>query len=160
MPRVKATPKKRVAKSRLPRPKKPVTKAREKMQEPLPAERPATAKLQNHIQASLIPGWNGGRRRAVTELSRNKLTPNKRMNKKAEPARYGTRAGRGGPESDFAAPITRDQPMAATDSRQYLINTKNNKVPDEFGVTSGRTMPRQQLTSARGGKYSGRTGPM
>jgi hypothetical protein len=50
--------------------------------------------------------------------------------------------------------------MAATDSRQYLVNTKNNKVPDEFGVTSGRTMPRQQLTSAKGGKYSGRTGPM
>jgi hypothetical protein len=68
--------------------------------------------------------------------------------------------GKRGPASDFAAPITRLQPIAATDSRQYLINTANNKVPDEHGVTSGSRFPRQQLTSARGGKYSGRTGPI
>ena len=65
-----------------------------------------------------------------------------------------------GPKSDFAAPITNDQPIAATDSRQYLINTRYNTVPDEYGVTNGHSFPRQQLISAKGGKYSGRTGPI
>ena len=74
------------------------------------------------------------------------------------PARYGNLVGKKGPKSDFAAPITRDQPMAATDTRQYISNTPTNKIVDEYGVTKG--MPRQQIKPPRGGKYSGHTGPI
>lgn len=73
-------------------------------------------------------------------------------------ARYGTTVGKKGPKSDFAAPITREQPMAASDTRQYISNTKTNRIIDEFGVTKG--LPRQQIVPPNGGKFSGRTGPI
>jgi hypothetical protein len=82
------------------------------------------------------------------------------MSKKAKVARYGSKTGLPGPKSDFAAPIVKDQPIAATDSRQYLINTRYNEVPDEYGITNKSRIPRQQMVPANGGKYSGRTGPI
>jgi hypothetical protein len=96
----------------------------------------------------------------VTLLSDNKIPPNKPMNKRARPARYGSVAGKGGPAKDHWAPIVRKDPIAATDMKQYMVNTRYNSVPDEFGVTSGEALPMQQITPTRGGKYSGRTGPM
>lgn len=46
------------------------------------------------------------------------------------------------------------------DFRQLTVNTKNNEVPDEFGITNKGRMPMQNITPAAGGKYSGRTGPI
>lgn len=46
------------------------------------------------------------------------------------------------------------------DFRQLTVNTRYNSVPDEFGVTNKSRMPMQQVTPTRGGKHSGRTGPM
>jgi hypothetical protein len=77
-----------------------------------------------------------------------------------KPMRYGNDAGKGGPKYDFAAPITRTQPLAVTDYRQFSINTPTNQVPDEFGITNRETLPMQQIQPVRGGKYSGRTGPI
>lgn len=82
------------------------------------------------------------------------------MRKSAAPARYGSVAGKGGPRKDHWGPIVREDPIAATDTRQYMINTRYNTVPDEFGITNKRRVPMQQVTPTRGGKYSGRTGPM
>jgi hypothetical protein len=90
----------------------------------------------------------------------NEVTPNPKMNKKARAARYGTRTGKMAPTADFAAPITKDQPIAVMDYRQYLINTRTNAVPDEFGVTNKSRLPMQNIAPPKGGKYSGRTGPI
>jgi len=65
-----------------------------------------------------------------------------------------------GPTADFDAPIVRTQPIAASDVRQYLHNTATNSVPDEWGVVDRHKLPQQQIVPAKGGKYSGRTGPI
>jgi hypothetical protein len=54
----------------------------------------------------------------------------------------------------------RSQPRAVMDHRQLMIPTKNNLIPDEFGVTTKHQLPMQELTPTRGGKWSGRTGPI
>lgn len=46
------------------------------------------------------------------------------------------------------------------DPRQLMYPTKNNYIPDEFGITNPNAFPMQELAPAPGGKWSGRTGPM
>ena len=69
----------------------------------------------------------------------------------------GSTAGRN--NTDFDAPI-RNQPLAVMDYRQLLVNTKNNLVPDEWGVVNRHTFPMQNIVPPNGGKYSGRTGAL
>lgn len=158
--RAKAAPKKK-AKTSLPRPKRPVPTPKTKMKvKRAKKDAHPVPRLQPHIARVMRLDQQSGSKKAVTELSNNEVTPNKPMNKKARPARYGTKAGRAGPNADFAAPIVRDQPIGVTGYKQFMLNSRTNKVPDEFGVVSSRTIPMQQLAPARGGKNSGRTGPM
>jgi hypothetical protein len=96
----------------------------------------------------------------VYEFSQNTIQPNKKMNKTATPARYGSVHGLPGPKANFDAPIVRTAPRGVSDMRQLLINAPNNEVPDEFGVTNKHRMPMQNIVPTPGGKYSGRTGPI
>jgi hypothetical protein len=57
-------------------------------------------------------------------------------------------------------PIVNSAPRAVTDTRQLLMPSKNNLIPDEWGVTNRGTLPMQELAPPSGGKWSGRTGPM
>jgi len=117
-------------------------------------------KIQPHISAVIENNVRSGTRKVVYDLSENKVTPNKKMNKKAKDARYGAMYGTKGPASDFAGPIVRKFPRGVSDMRQLMINAPNNEVPDEFGITNKHRMPMQNITPTRGGKYSGRTGPI
>jgi len=115
--------------------------------------------IQPHISLALESNHRPGRH-SVYSLGENQITPNKPMKKAAKPARYGSTRGLPGPKADFDAPIVRNQPRAVYDMRQLLVNGANNEVPDEFGVTNKHRMPMQNITPTRGGKYSGRTGPI
>ena len=153
--------KKKKAKTSLPRPKGPVQTPKTKLKvKKAKKDLHPVPRLQPHIQRVLRLDQQSGKKKAVTELSNNKVPPNKPINKKAEPARYGSKAGKGGPKADFDAPVVRDQPIGVTGYKQFMLNSRTNQVPDEFGVVSSKTYPMQQLAPARGGKNSGRTGPM
>lgn len=52
-------------------------------------------------------------------------------------------------------PIVRSTPIAVTDSRQLLLPRKNNKIPNELGITNTR-MPAQEFLPTKGGYRSGR----
>ena len=69
-----------------------------------------------------------------------------------------SRAGR--TSNDFAAPVVRNQPIGVMDYRQLILNTRTNQIPDQWGVVNSKTFPMQNITPTRGGKHSGRTGPI
>lgn len=121
---------------------------------------PPGVKLQPHIQKAMLMPPKSGTRKAVYELSNNTVQANKKINKKTMPARYGTRAGLQGPKADHMRPITNEAPRMVSDTRQLLIPTKNNLIPDEYGVTNPNAFPMQELAPPSGGKWSGRTGPI
>lgn len=117
-------------------------------------------KLQPHLKKALIPDRTTQKFRPVTRLSKNKVRPNEKMKKKAMDARLGSVVGLKGPQADFAAPVTRAAPRGVMDFRQLTVNTANNEVPDEFGITNKNRMPMQNIIPSGGGKFSGRTGPI
>lgn len=121
---------------------------------------PPGVKLQPHIQKTLMMPKRSGTRAAVYELSMNTLQPNPRIGKAAKPARYGTTAGLQGPEADHLRPIVNEAPRAVMDPRQLLVPSKNNYIPDEWGVTNRNAFPMQEIVPPSGGKWSGRTGPI
>lgn len=148
----KVTPKKVIRKPRAPK-KKPAPESIDL------AKAPDTI-IQPHISIALESNHRSGTRNAVYSLSENKVAPNKKMKPIVKAARYGSKQGLPGPSSDFAAPIVRASPRGVSDMRQLLINSPNNEVPDEFGVTNKHRMPMQNIVPTAGGKYSGRTGPI
>ena len=87
-------------------------------------------------------------------LSKNTLVEQPKQKKVQRNKNYGNREGRSGPKVDFDAPITNHTPLAVTDYRQLMMNTRDNKIPNEKGVTN---LPMQQIQPPAGGKYSGRT---
>ena len=117
-------------------------------------------RIQPHISIALETNHRSGTRNVVTSLSENKITPNRKIKNAAKPARYGSRQGLPGPSAAFDAPIVRAAPRGVSDIRQLMINSPNNEVPDEFGVTNKHRMPMQSITPTGGGKHSGRTGPI
>ena len=123
-------------------------------------KKPTKAEPQPHIRKAMAMPLNSGSRATVYDLSRNKVTPNKPQKKAAKPARYNSDAGMPGPAADKFAPVVRPAPRAVTDPRQLMMPTKNNYIPDEFGITNPNAFPMQELASTSGGKWSGRTGPM
>ena len=156
MARVKATPKRKPAPKRKPKAQKqPTTKAKLK-----PKQSTSDVSVQPYIATALEKKYRSGTRNNVYTLSENKITPNKKMKKETKPARYGAMYGTKGPNADFAGPIVRKFPRGISDIRQLMINAPNNEVPDEFGITNKNRMPMQNITPTRGGKYSGRTGPI
>lgn len=75
--------------------------------------------------------------------------------------RFNTTVGMQAPPADHSRPITESRPIAVSEYKQLMLNTTNNLIPDEFGVTNGETRyPMQQIIPTSGGKYSGRTGPI
>jgi hypothetical protein len=94
----------------------------------------------------------------VYELSQNRVTPNKKQTKQAAPARYNSTTGLNGPESDHFAPVVRKQPIAVTDTRQLASGGPYN-IANEYGITNDQ-FPAQEIIPTRGGKWSGRTGPI
>lgn len=125
------------------------------------SKKPGKSSLQPYIQVAIKTDPIRGEKQAVTVLSENQVPPNKKINNRAKPARYNTKTGLPGPKADFAAPVVAREPIAATDYRQYLMNTPTNRIIDMNGVTNNdNRMPRQQLAPPKGGKYSGRTGPI
>ena len=141
--------------------------AKRVLKNPRPKMKPNTeitkapdVQIQPHIAAVLDNNIRSGRRKTVYDLSENKITPNKKIKTESKPARYGSKHGLGGPKSDFAGPIVRVFPRGVSDIRQLMINAPNNEVPNEFGVTNKNRMPMQNISPTRGGKYSGRTGPI
>lgn len=122
--------------------------------------KPPVAHLQPYLSLALEnPTWSGTKR-PVYSLSKNTIQPNKKIKKGAQTARYGSVTGLPGPKADFDAPIVRSSPRGVYDLRQLLVNTANNEVPDEWGVTNKNRMPMQTINPTSGGKYSGRTGPI
>lgn len=103
---------------------------------------------------------HSGTRKAAQLLSDNTIKPNKRIKKSSTPARYNRVSGLPGPKANFDAPIVRPAPRGVFDMRQLLLNSYNNEVPDEFGVTNKNRFPMQQIIPTGGGKHSGRTGPI
>ena len=165
MPRkVKTTPPR--AKKQLKRPGRPTDKGKASTRKPRTrAEKIVKGtgpgvKLQPHLQRALIPDRRRGTQRPVTLLSKNKVEPNKPIRNQAKPARLGSKTGLKGPQADFAAPIVRAAPRGVMDFRQLTVNTPNNQVPDEFGVTNQGRFPMQNISPTPGGKHSGRTGPI
>ena len=116
--------------------------------------------IQPHISIALETNHRSGTRNTTTLLSNNTLPPNPKMRKSTKAARYGSITGLPGPTVNFDAPIVRAAPRAVMDTRQLLVNGRNNEVPDEFGVTNTSRFPMQNIVPTSGGKYSGRTGPI
>lgn len=116
------------------------------------------ATLQPHLAKAMKFIPNTMSRNSRVALSKNTITPNPKIAKLAKAARYGAAAGMDGPEADHFRPITNPAPRAVMDRRQLLLNTSNNLIPDEFGITNPNAFPMQQLIPTAGGKHSGRTG--
>lgn len=137
-----------------PAPKMKRSRKRTKKEEnPLPQK-------QEYLQKAMATDHQAGRRKAVTLLSENEITPNKkRTNKKVvKVSGMNSQAGRTG--NDFSAPVVRTQPIGVMDYRQLMLNTRTNQIPDEWGVVNSKTFPMQNIVPTRGGKNSGRTGPI
>ena len=73
-------------------------------------------------------------------------------------SQMGSQTGRN--NNDFAAPIVRSQPIGVMDYRQLMLNTRTNQIPDQYGVVNSKAFPMQNIVPTRGGKHSGRTGPI
>lgn len=114
-------------------------------------------KLQPYLERALTTP-KSGRAAQVYVLSENKVTPNKKQNKKAAAARYNSTTGLGGPAADHFGPIVRSQPIGVTEIRQLTAGNANN-VAYDYGITNDQ-FPAQEITPTRGGQWSGRTGPI
>lgn len=166
--RKKATPKKYVPKTptKAPKPrkvsaprKKPIKKQVAKLPEGTGVD-PPVSELQPYIQSLMERKANEGNRKSVFDLSGNEIQPNPLPNKKTKKEKYNNMQGLKGSDYDFAAPIKRKQPIGVYSFGQLLLDARNNEFPDEFGVKNKNKLPSQEIIPTRGGKYSGRTGPL
>ena len=144
----------------IPRIRKPRARPAKKQPESINLCHTSDAVLQAHLQAAFDVNPNAGSSKSVYPLSNNTIRPNKKKKKTSEPSRYGSTQGLPGPAAAFDAPIVRAAPRGVYDYRQLMVNTANNTVPDEFGVTNKNRFPSQEIVPTNGGKHSGRTGPM
>jgi len=161
------------------KPRKPraprVTKASQKLtlqeatQTKLPPPEPARQTLNEtvqtqqaetlpHLRKRLLegarPGWAG---RKVIKLSNNTIQPQKPENPNREKIlRIGNPAGLDGTDNYKGANYV-EGPRAVTQATQLIYKTRNNLVPDAYGVTHKHRLPMQQIKPTAGGQWSGRS---
>jgi hypothetical protein len=100
------------------------------------------------------------KKEAVIRGSEGQAGVNPKANRQGRVARYGAQTGLQGPKADHLRAAVRAQPRAVMELDQLLYPTKNNLIPDEYGVTRHSVLPMQEIIPTQGGKWSGRTGPM
>jgi len=89
-------------------------------------------------------------------MSQNQITPNVKVSSNKEKIlRIGNPSGLSGTDN-YAGHAYQEGPRAVTQATQLIYKTRDNLVPDQYGITHKHLLPMQQIKPTDGGQWSGR----